>query len=158
VLADADGKMSQMIRKLDQIELADPIIRRHYLVQLLDRRIKLEEECRAENRVERSSRSSRMTKYDLRRLQSKSAAMNTDIPPRQLEKPDSRAFIQLMAECYPYLPQPKKGRQQPTDVEYVECKKRLQNRLNAARNWRSLKNTFGIGILLLVPCDIQTAR
>lgn len=147
-----------MMQKLDQIELADPIIRRHYLVKLLDRRVELEEECRAENQVERSFRSLKVTKYDLRRLQLNLTVMNVSASHRQLEKPDSRAFVQLMTECYPRLPQPEKGRSRPTDTDYIEFKNRLQNRLNAVRNWRSLKNTFSVGILLLVPCDVQTNR
>jgi hypothetical protein len=36
------------------------------VVQLLDRRIELEEECKAENVVRKSSRSVRMVKYDLK--------------------------------------------------------------------------------------------
>jgi hypothetical protein len=155
---NVDSEMSQMIRKLDQIELADPIIRRHCLVQLLDRRTELEEECRAENEVQKSSRSVRMVKYDLRRLQSSSTILNMNILPQQLEKPDSNAVIKLMAECYPHLRQPTKDQPQSTDIDYIEYKKRLQNRLRSARNWRTLKNAFGIGILLLVPCDIQTNR
>jgi hypothetical protein len=155
---NVDSEMSQMIKKLDQIELADPIIRRHCLVQLLDRRTELEEECRAENEVQKSSRCVRMVKYDLRRQQSSSTILNMNILPQQLEKPDSNAVIKLMAECYPHLRQPTKDQPQSTDIDYMEYKKRLQNRLRSARNWRTLKNAFGIGILLLVPCDIQTNR
>lgn len=147
-----------MIKKLDQIELADPIIQQHCLVQLLDRRIKLEEKCKAENEVQKSSRGVKMVKYNLRRLQSSSTTLNMNISPRPLEKPDSNAVAQLMAECYPHLQQSTKGQSQPTDPDYMECKERLQNRLKAARNWRLLKEIFGIGILLLVPCDIQTNR
>ena len=152
------GGISHMVTKLDEVELADPLIRRRILVQLLDRRIELETECRFENEAQKSARKSRLTKYDLRRLTSNTSARETHGPHVKLGKPDNKALTRLMAECYPRLPSPQRGKPQSSDAIYVDFKDRLQRRLQAACNWRSLKERFGLGILLFVPCDIQANR
>ena len=150
--------ISNMVAKLDEIESVDPLIRRRVLVRLLDRRKELEVQCTHENETQKSARRSRVTKYDLRRLTLANVVRDLHKPTEKLQKPDDKALMRLMAECYPRLPPPRKGEPRSTDAIYIELKNKLKGRLKAARNWRSLKERFGIGILFFVHCDIKANR
>src|SRR5438034_5656992 len=110
--------------RLDSPLASTYIIRRFYLVQLVDCRLQLEQKHKPRQR------------RTLRKTSQKQE-------PRP--RASSQALSDMMAEAYPEL-------KRDTD-DYSKRLTTLKNRLSNGRNWHRLANQFGTGILALVPID-----
>lgn len=146
---DDSGLMSAL-DLLDVGTTVRTILRRFYLVRLLDYRIRREDYYIGR----RSSRIRAQRKQDYRSIE-----RLTRDPGIQLEKDESRpgradakAFEDLLAMFYPNLKRPDKQNPSVHDKEYDDKHSKLKNRLNCARNWHLLQQKFSPGILALVPC------
>jgi hypothetical protein len=146
---DDSGLMSAL-DLLDVGTTVRTILRRFYLVRLLDHRTRREDYYTGR----RSSRIRAQRKQDYRSIE-----RLTRDPGAQLEKDESRpgradakAFEDLLAMFYPNLKKPDKKNPSVHDKEYDDKHLKLKNRLNCARNWHLLQQKFPPGILALVPC------
>lgn len=129
------------------------ILRRFYLVRLLERRIQREDYYKKR----RSARVRAQHKRDY-----KSIEQLVEDPDDQLDeesmgkqrsgRPDANAFADLLATFYPDLKPSDRPSHLAKDREYRENYWKLKNRLKSARNWYLLQQKFSPGIMALVPC------
>ena len=146
----------QALDSLDSLSHHSHMLRRYYLVRLLDYRLAREAHCRGTRYA--AKRQSRKLKYDVRRIEdlcaglerSRSENLPSDIQ-RSRMRADSQALSDLMATLYPHLKVVKKRLNDKNSSEYQRQLGKLKTRLTCARNWLGLAKEFSIGILALIP-------
>lgn len=127
------------IDTLDSAAFANRILRRNYLVLLVEHR----HEREAHHKSQLSTRNPKSTR---------SKAQQSDGVQRQYAfgRPSSMALTDLMGEAYPDLKPPSRQRE-AEGTEYHKKLKALKTKLESGRNWHLLKQRFSAGILALVP-------
>ncbi|KAL3444262.1 hypothetical protein BJX65DRAFT_311040 [Aspergillus insuetus] len=158
----------QVLDHLDTMSTLSHILRRYYLVRLLEHRNRLEEDHVTAKLAWR--RSKRLLKYDTARVEmlKNSAGRETshlgsesDSASRPKYRSKSQALVDLMRMLYPDLkPSPGEAREQQSghvnrrtqECVYTRRLTKLRNRLSCARNWYKFQQTFPGGILALIPC------
>ncbi|KAL3470129.1 hypothetical protein BJX99DRAFT_264511 [Aspergillus californicus] len=140
----------QVLDHLDSVTTLSHILRRYYLVRLLEHRTRLEHTHITAKLAWR--RSKRMLKYDPARVDlmkrgealddGKNPTRDRDREPKYRSK--SQALADLMHMLYPDLT--------PQDSLYSVRLTKLRNRLSCARNWYKFEQAFPGGILALIPC------
>ena len=143
---------------LEHLSYHSSILRRFFLVRLLQHRLDIESKIRSarNNRAKRA----RTLKYDLSLI---SCLSSTTLQP-SIEssgtrcndlfggRADSRALKELMLSLYPQIGRSETARHEICDSEEYKRKLgKLKTRLTWARNWYRFANTFSIGILALLP-------
>ena len=149
-----------MLDKLDSNSSLTQILRRYFLVELLQYRIDRE---RQRPPTKRQSKRKKLRKYDLENIdqilngahQDREAAARprSDFDgskPRQ-QRADIWAISELMETLYPDLLPSINGLQESRAKECHAKRQKLKSRLWCARNWYKLKEEFSLGILALVP-------
>ncbi|RDW83778.1 uncharacterized protein DSM5745_04104 [Aspergillus mulundensis] len=138
---------------LDSMTTLSHILRRYYLVRLLEHRTRLEQDHVTAQRACR--RPKRMLKYDCARVELiKSGRSGSATKPnekkQQLPKyrSKSQALADLMQMLYPDLKPAADGK----DCVYSRKLTKLRNRLSCARNWYRFEQAFPGAILALIPC------
>jgi hypothetical protein len=151
---DDDSMLMRALDVLDTGTAVRGIIRRFYLVRLLDHRVQREDYYKGR----RSVRVRAQRKQDHRSIeqliQDPGDQWEGDVSNRMRRpgRADTKAFADLLATFYPHLKQPDKQNPSAGDREYREKYWKLRNRLKSARNWYLLQQKFPLGILALVPC------
>ncbi|KAL3429910.1 hypothetical protein BDV09DRAFT_200160 [Aspergillus tetrazonus] len=143
---------------LDSMTTLSHILRRYYLVRLLEHRTRLEQDHITAKQAWR--RPKRMLKYDCARVEliksgssgstrsaSKQNEGNREPPPKYRSK--SQALADLMQMLYPDL---KPAVAESKDCVYSRKLTKLRNRLSCARNWYKFGQAFPGAILALIPC------
>ncbi|KAL3485297.1 hypothetical protein BJX62DRAFT_243082 [Aspergillus germanicus] len=158
----------QVLDHLDSMSTLSHILRRYYLVRLLEHRNRLEEDHVTAKLAWR--RSKRLLKYDTARVEmlKSSAGRETSQPGSESDnssrpkyRSKSQALVDLMRMLYPDLkPLPGETREQQAghankkrqDCVYTRRLTKLRNRLSCARNWYKFQQSLPGGILALIPC------
>ncbi|OJD22264.1 hypothetical protein ACJ73_06394 [Blastomyces percursus] len=137
ISADDDAMLMKVLDALDSGVTIRAILRRFFLVQLLNCRLRREDD-------HKNRRSIRVAALQSRGGLTKDTGFSG--------RADSSAFRDLLTTFYPHLEVPDRRNPSADDSEYLEKHTKLKNRLNAARNWYQLQQKFSPGILALVPC------
>jgi hypothetical protein len=130
------------------------ILRRFYLVRLLDHRVRREDYYKGR----RSTRVRAQRKQDYRSIEQLIKDPGDEFEKdesnqrRRPGRADTKAFVDLLAMFYPNLKLPDKQIPSADDREYREKHFKLKNQLNCAHNWYLLQQKFALGIPALVPC------
>ncbi|KAL2797319.1 hypothetical protein BJX66DRAFT_335220 [Aspergillus keveii] len=158
----------QVLDHLDSMSTLSHILRRYYLVRLLEHRNRLEEDHVTAKLAWR--RSKRLLKYDTARVEMLKSGAGRETSQRGSEsesssrpkyRSKSQALVDLMRMLYPDLkPLPGETREQQAghvnkrtqECVYTRRLTKLRNRLSCARNWYKFQQTFPGGILALIPC------
>lgn len=153
------------INVLDTLEATtylSHILRRYYLVKLLQYRLD-REECR-KRKGGRRPKSRKRLKYDIANIVSVQQSdirfetaqidrQNGSNPTRtsRAQRADTAALTDLMTILHPDLNPPPSlsGR---GNSEYFRRRQKLKSRLSCARNWHKIQQQFSVGILSLIPC------
>jgi hypothetical protein len=148
-----DSMLMKALDVLDAGTAVRAILRRFYLVRLLDRRVQREDYYKER----RSSRVRAQRKQDHNSIKQLTEDLDSLSEDRSTgrQRPgraDTNAFADLLATFYPNLKQSGRPGHLAEDREYRESYWKLKNRLKSARNWYLLQQKFSIGILALVPC------
>lgn len=152
--AEDDSVLMRALDVLDVGTTVRAILRRFYLVRLLDHRIQREDYYKGRS----SARVRAKRKQDYWSLEKLSKDADDQVEKDETNRrqragrADTKAFADLLSKFYPYLKQPDKQNPSADDREYREKHLKLKNRLNCARNWYLLQQKFSLGILALVPC------
>ena len=150
--------LSRAFDELDATTGLAHILRRYYLVELLQHRMRRE----LERSREKYSPPKRKTtlKYDTSRIDllrngedpelEAIDSSNQSIGFRTGRKPraDSSALTDLMTVLYPNLG----TANTKEENEYARKRRKLRSRLACARNWYNFQEKFSAGILALIPC------
>ncbi|KAL4865753.1 hypothetical protein BDV12DRAFT_145551 [Aspergillus spectabilis] len=159
----------QVLDHLDSMTTLSHILRRYYLVRLLEHRTKLEYDHVTAKQAWR--RPKRMLKYDCARVEliksgsnsssssicstSSTSTPDSKSDPRPKYRSKSQALADLMQMLYPDLKPAVVGEaNNRTTQECVYSRRltKLRNRLSCARNWYKFEQSFPGGILALIPC------
>jgi hypothetical protein len=127
------NSIAQTIQALDSLEIAastNSVLRRYHLTRLVDHR----NERESHHKDQQSERA-------LRSVKDSSEGYG---------RASSKALTDLMAQAYPELKPPQRGRGRSED-EYQRRLKSLKNRIGSGRNWNLMQQKFSPGILALVP-------
>jgi len=144
------------MRALDVLDVGTAvaaILRRFYLVRLLDYRIQREGYHKeGRSRRVRAQRREGYQSLELLSNDTDDQYRDESNPRRRPGRANTKALADLLAMFYPNLKPPNKHSPSTDDREYREKHLKLKNRLNCARNWHLLQQKFSLGILPLVPC------
>jgi hypothetical protein len=151
---DDDSVLMRALDVLDVGTAVRAILRRFYLVRLLDHRIQREDYYKGR----RSARVRAQRQQDHESIDLLTKDLDDQLEEsesnrrRRPGRADTKAFADLLAMFYPHLKLPDKQHPSANDGEYREKYWKLKNRLKSARNWYLLQQKFSLGILALVPC------
>ncbi|KAL4768690.1 hypothetical protein BDW60DRAFT_115568 [Aspergillus nidulans var. acristatus] len=147
---------------LDSMTTLSHILRRYYLVRLLEHRTRFEQDHVTAKQAWRPPK--RMLKYDCARVEliknggnCSSSSCSSSASKKNEEKREpplkyrskSQALADLMQMLYPDL---KPAVAEGKDCMYSRKLTKLRNRLSCARNWYRFEQAFPGAILALIPC------
>ncbi|KAL7906644.1 hypothetical protein GGI35DRAFT_487758 [Trichoderma velutinum] len=138
------GALMEALDSLDASSFAARILRRYYLVNLLELRLEREKYHKTAS-WKQQKRPKRLLKYDLKRLNLLEHTGTAAISPDSESKTDSQAIEDLIAIVHPEYNASKKI------TIHQKTAAKLKSRLACARNWYQFSNTFSPGILALIP-------
>nr|QIW91882.1 HYP [Phialomyces arenicola] len=144
--------------QLDSVTTLSHILRRYYLVRLLEHRTRLEQDHTTAKLAWKGSK--RRLKYDCAKIEllkkGDKGALAVEVSPTSNVRPKyrskSQALTDLMQMLYPGLEPVPEGNRSSQDCVYSRKLTKLRNRLSCARNWYQFEQTFRWGILALIPC------
>jgi hypothetical protein len=130
------------------------ILRRFYLVRLLDCRIRQEDyyKSRRSTRIRTQRKQNHQNIEQLTENSDDQSGKDGSDQRRRSGRADTKAFADLLTIFYPNFRQPDKQNPSAHDKVNREKHLKLKNRFNCARNWYLLQQKFSFGILALVPC------
>ena len=134
------SEVMQALDRLDVTIITASILRRFYLTLLVSHR-------NERGRYHQHQRSKRLSNYDYLK---NGVDVQTGIEQNYLERADTIALTELMAEAYPNLKPTRKHSAAKND-EYQKKLSSLKTRLRDGRNWHKMQEQFSSGILALIP-------
>jgi hypothetical protein len=152
------GALMEALDNLDATSTVARILRRYYLVKLLDFRRKREDHHKA---TQQRRRPRKLCKYNLEKIdmlkQNGSVSTSTaiDTPTDRIRttkgiRADSQAIEDLLATIHPeFASQDFTCRQR--SARYLKIASKLKSRFNCGRNWYRFSQRFSPGILALIP-------
>lgn len=149
------GALMEALDSLDASSFAARILRRYYLVSLLELRLEREKYHKTASQKQQK-RPKRLLKYDLKRLNllkctgtatisSDSESNNNQKRGAKGKRADSQAIQDLVAIVHPEYNASKDS------AIHQKTAAKLKQRLACARNWYQFSDTFSPGILALIP-------
>lgn len=158
IVSHASYDLISTVRALDDLDTTtnlSHILRRYYLVRLLDNKARLAHDLDDARTAEKPTK--RRLKHDFAnitvlRTGGDPAAVAREAARKRASKsrPRSNALTDLMRILYPNLA-PKSAGGARSEA-YTRKMAKMKNRLSCARNWYQFEQTFSLPILALIPC------